>query len=127
MTASLRTGLIDLTPGAVIPSGNVILLSNSWVISHPLVIAEEMFITHPTKTIMGVELGILMIGDLIIEGDKGQDILQYDQKPLVVVRHGGIVQLIIQEVQYLLGKTNNVLPWELEVAPIPTRTIVKIH
>ncbi|WOL31489.1 hypothetical protein [Microcoleus phage My-WqHQDG] len=76
---------------------------------------------------MGVELGILMIGDLIIEGDKGQDILQYDQKPLVVVRHGGIVQLIIQEVQYLLGKTNNVLPWELEVAPIPTRTIVKIH
>ncbi len=127
LTASLRTGLIDIAPGAVIPSGNVILLSNSWVVTHPLVIAEEMFITHPTRSIMGVEMGILMVGDLIVESDGMQDMLQYDQKPKVVVRHGGIVQFIIQEVQYLKGKTNNVLPWEMEVAPVPTRTIVKIH
>lgn len=127
LTGSFRTGLIDLIPSAVIPSGNVILLHNSWVISHPLVIAEDMFITQPTRSIMGVEIGILMVGDLIIEGDGVQDILQYEQKPKVVVRHGGIVQFIIQEVQYLKGKTNNELPWELAVSPVPTRTIVKIH
>ena len=127
LTASLRTGLIDLTPGTVIPSGNVILLSNSWIISHPLIIAEDMFITQPTRSIMGVEIGILMVGDLIIEGNGMQDVLQYSQKPKVVIRQGGVIQFIIQEISYLKGKTNNELPWELAVSPVPTKTIVRIN
>lgn len=124
---SLRAGLVPMEPGQVIEGGNIIILSNSWVISHPVVIADPMFTHEPTKQLDQIEIGVLMIGDMIIEANGVQDIIEYRQKPRVVIRSGGVMQFVIQEPSYLVGKTQTQLGWELSVSPVPTRTILRVN
>jgi hypothetical protein len=119
--ARLKTGeLIPLVKGQAIAPGNVVILGEQ-----PMQVTTTTtlggFIRGPLEE--GEELSQLLVTDLIISyGEEAQDCIKYRTFKPVGRLSGGVLVLLVQDVQYLKGMTKRPLEWELVTAPIATST-----
>lgn len=125
LKVNLKNGFLNLEPGEIVEAGNIQLLDNK-IISYPVVVGNPAFVEDIRYNSSNTQEGIMIISELIIELEDMQEVIEYREKPRILLHIGGVLQFIMQPTTYLLGKTQIPLEWEFSTRPVPLRTILRV-
>ena len=130
--------LLALEPGNIVKGGSI-ALNNGFIITKNVVLSDPVFIREP-ESLTGLETGILMAKELILEADiitknklgkmdciPTQEVIRYHNRKIAIVLDRSLLSIVVQDLSYLKGNSYMELEWEPSIVEAPTRTILQVN